>query len=65
MRLAYCEADIQSKKDINERDYSEFDKYYDSAVAAYKIYSENGNSDPEMDKLTQLREEIVRLGWLN
>lgn len=65
VRLAYCEADIQGKTDINERDYSEFDKYYDSAAAAYKIYSENGNSDPEMDKLTRLREEIVRLGWLN
>ena len=63
-RLAYCEADIQGKKDVNERDYSEFDIYYNSAAEAYKVYSANGKTDPEMDRLTQLREEMVELGWL-
>lgn len=63
-RLAYCEADIQGKKDVSERDYSEFDVYYNSAAEAYKVYSANGKTDPEMDRLTQLRNEMVELGWL-
>lgn len=64
VRLAYCEASIQDEKEISERDYSEFDKFYRCAEKAYKSYSENGNSDPEMDKLSQLRAEMVSLGWL-
>lgn len=65
LRLAYCEADIQSRTDINSRDYTEFDNYYLSAEDEYKKYTENGNSDPEMDKLRQLRNEMVSLGWLD
>lgn len=64
VRLAYCEADIQSKKEGAERDYSDFDRYYSEAAEQYEIYTENGNTDPEMDKLTQYRNELVRLGWL-
>lgn len=64
-RLAYCEASIQGQKDINERDYSEFSDFYDLAADAYKVYTENGGSDPEMDKLTQLRNEMANLGWLD
>lgn len=64
-RLAYCEADIQGKLDVDQRDYTEFNNFYNSAENAYKIYTENGNSDPEMDKLKQLRDELVSLGWIN
>lgn len=63
-RLAYCEADIQGKLDAEQRDYTEFNEFYNSAENAYKIYTENGNSDPEMDKLTQLRDELASLGWI-
>ncbi|MBD5145372.1 MAG: protein kinase [Ruminococcus sp.] len=64
-RLAYCEADIQGKLEAEQRDYTEFNEFYNSAENAYKIYTENGNSDPEMDKLTQLRDELASLGWIN
>lgn len=64
-RLAYCEADIQGKLDVDQRDYTEFNNFYNSAENTYKIYAENGNSDPEMDKLKQLRDELVSLGWIN
>ena len=64
IRAAYCEADIQGELDVTERDYSEFDKYYKSAEEEYKKYIQRGNSDPEMEKLTQLRNEMVSLGWL-
>lgn len=64
-RLAYCEAEIQGKHENNERDYTEFDKFYNSAKDAYEIYTANGNSDPEMGKLKQLRDEMVSLGWLD
>ena len=64
-RLAYCEADIQGNLDAEQRDYTEFNEFYNSAENAYKIYTENGNSDPEMDKLTQLRDELASLGWIN
>lgn len=64
-RLAYCEADIQGKLDIGHRDYTEFDKFYNLAEYAYKKYTESGNSDPEMDKLKQLKAELISLGWLD
>ena len=64
LRLAYCEADIQSKKDISERDYSTFDEYYRSAEKAYEAYTENGGSDPEMDRLRELRDQMAEMGWV-
>ncbi|MCM1577921.1 MAG: protein kinase [Ruminococcus sp.] len=64
-RLAYCEADIQSKLDTAERDYSQFDEYYKAAAKWYEVYTANGSSDPEMDKLTALRNEMSALGWLD
>lgn len=64
IRAAYCEADIQGNLDVSERDYSEFDELYKSAAEEYNKYSARGNSDPEMEKLAQLRNEMVSLGWL-
>lgn len=63
-RLAYCEAEIQGKQENDLRDYSDFDKYYQSAKEAYADYSERNGSDPEMEKLEMLRSELVTLGWL-
>lgn len=62
IRLAYCEADMQSRLDVSERDYTAFDEYY---YAALDAYSEYNISDPEMDKLTQIRDELVKLNWLS
>lgn len=61
IRMAYCEADRQSTLDVSERDYSTFDEYYQSALDEYKA---NNVSDPEMDRLTQIRDELVKLDWL-
>ena len=64
LRLAYCEADIQSELDASERDYSEFEKYYLAAEAAYSDYTSDGNSDPEMERLRETREEMKKMGWI-
>lgn len=61
IRLAYCEADIQSKSDVDQRDYTAFDEYYHAAL---KEYQDNNISDAEMDLLTQLREKLSELDWL-
>lgn len=65
IRAAYCEADIQSSLNVNERDYGEFDRLYKRASEEYKKYTDRGSSDPEMEKLTQLKNELVSLGWLD
>lgn len=64
IRLALCEAGLQDQVANEKRDYSLFDEYYKKAAAAYEDYVENGASDPEMERLSQLRAEMVRLGWL-
>ena len=65
IRLAFCEAGLQNQIVNEDRDYSLFDEYYQKAAAAYEDYVKNGASDPEMERLSQLREEMVRLGWLD
>lgn len=61
IRLAYCEADMQGNLDVSERDYTKFDEYFRSAK---KECDENDISDAEMDKLSQIRDELAELGWL-
>ena len=47
--------------DVSERDYTKFDEYFRSAK---KECDENDISDAEMDKLSQIRDELAELGWL-
>lgn len=65
MRQAYLEADRQAKIKNENRDYTLTKQYYDSAV---KLYNENvrpGESDPEMQQLDLLIEQLRNNKWIN
>lgn len=65
MRRAYLEADRQSKIANESRDYALTKQYYDSAV---KLYNENlrpGESDPEMQQLDLLIEQLRVNKWID
>ena len=65
MRRAYLEADIQSGIENEKRDYSLAKEYYDYAS---KLYSENvkpGESDPEMQQLDSLIEQLRINKWID
>ena len=59
-RLAYLEADIQSRKPNEERDYYQMKDYYDRAVALC-----NSQDDEEMQRLNNIMEDIAKGNWFN
>jgi serine/threonine protein kinase len=65
VRQAFLEADRQSKLANEERDYSLTKQYYDRAV---KLYNENvrpGDSDPEMQQLDLMIEQLRVNKWID
>ena len=65
MRQAYLEADRQSKIDNENRDYSLAKQYYENAV---RLYGENiraGESDPEMQQLELLIDQLRVNMWID
>ncbi|MGN0691478.1 MAG: protein kinase, partial [Oscillospiraceae bacterium] len=65
IRLARLEASMQNELDKTKRSYSDFEKFYSLAEKYYADYSQNGNSDPEMESLRQLRQELKDLNWID
>ena len=64
MRQAYLEADRQSKIANESRDYALTKQYYDSAVKLYAEYIRTGESDPEMQQLELLIEQLRANEWI-
>ena len=64
MRLAFLYADWQSVRDIEDRDYSEVEYYYDQATAKYQQAQANGTQDADMQILGNLISQLRSSGWL-
>lgn len=64
MRQAFLEADIQSKKANEERDYSKTKVYYDNALKLYTLGIRDGEADPEMQQLELLMEQLRANEWI-
>ena len=66
MRQAYLEADKQSRTENNQRDYTLTKQYYETAVLLYQNYSgAAADSDPEMQELDILMEQLRLHNWIN
>lgn len=65
MRQAYLEADIQAKKENENRDYAMTKQYYEEAVKLYSQSVNMGESDPEMQKLDYIMEELRINRWID
>lgn len=64
IRLAMCEASMQGELEPERRNYYEFARFYNMAAEQYEEYTLRGNSDPEMERLKELYDELVGLGWI-
>lgn len=65
MRQAYLEADRQSKIANENRDYNQTKQYYDVAVELYRDNVKQGESDPEMQQLDYLVEQLRANKWID
>jgi pentatricopeptide repeat protein len=65
MRQAYLEADRQSHIENENRDYTQTKLYYDAAVALYHENVRPGESDPEMQQLDFIIEQLKANKWID
>lgn len=61
MYYAYVEVKMQENESISERDYKKFAEYYKNAENLYRI---EGATDPEMQNLMDVYEQVEKKGWL-
>jgi serine/threonine protein kinase/lipopolysaccharide biosynthesis regulator YciM len=65
MRQAYLEANRQSKIRNESRDYSLVKQYYDSAAELYKLNVKPRESDPEMQQLDLIIQQLRTNKWID
>lgn len=65
MRKAYLEADRQSKIANERRGYALTKQYYDIALSLYNENVQPGKSDPEMQQLDLLIEQLRANRWID
>jgi serine/threonine-protein kinase len=64
-RLAYLEADVQSSKANEDRDYTIFREYYKKASELYHKDKKNDKGDAEMDFLDGIYREMLEGRWFD
>jgi len=65
MRKAYLEAERQSQIANETRDYAAMKLHYDSAIALHTANARDGESDPEMQQLDALIEQLRANKWID
>jgi serine/threonine-protein kinase len=65
MRRAFLEADRQSRIENEYRDYEATRQYYETAVQMYNENLRPGMSDPEMQQLSLLIEQLRANNWID
>lgn len=65
MRQSFLEADRQSKIKNENRDYSLTKQYYDAAATLYNNNMKPGESDPEMQQLDSIIEQLRANKWIH
>lgn len=64
MRQAFLEADIQAHKTNEERDYNLTAQYYNEAQTLYSENVKPGKSDPEMQQLEEIINQLRANKWI-
>jgi len=65
MRQAFLEADRQSKIRNEDRDYTQVKQYYDRAAELYQASVKPGESDPEMQQLESIIQQLKANKWID
>lgn len=63
-RLAFLEIDKQEQLSNRNRDYSEFEEYYDRALEMYYDQLKDNDTDMEMELLENVYNQVRLGGWL-
>ena len=64
MHYAYLEASKQNQIVNAARDYKKFADYYDKAISLYGKQKKDNQSDPLMDNLSNVYQDVKNGGWL-
>lgn len=64
MRRAFLETDIQAHTDNEKRNYSKTVEYYNQAKAIYEKNVKPGESDPEMQQLEAIIQQLKDNKWI-
>lgn len=64
MRLAFTEIERQNAKPENERDYTEFSKYYKEALERYREQISGNVTNAEMQLLENAYRQLIDGNWL-
>lgn len=65
MRRAFLETDIQAHKDNEKRNYSKTVEYYNQAKAIYEKNIKPGETDPEMQQLEGIIQQLKDNKWID
>lgn len=65
MRRAFLETDIQAHKDNEKRNYSKTVEYYNQAKAIYEKNVKPGETDPEMQQLEGIIQQLKDNKWID
>ncbi len=63
VRLAYLELEKQNQKENSDRDYADFDRYYQEAKTHYEDQVSGNVTDAEMQQLEISRQQVADGGW--
>ena len=63
-RLAFLEIDGQASLDTKQRDYHDFESYFNKCDELYRKSGTKSEIDMEMEYLYQVYDEVVVKGWL-
>ena len=63
-RYAFLEIDRQEKLENENRDYTKFAEYYQKASQMYEEQLQNNQTDPEMELLDHVYQQVQAGGWL-
>lgn len=63
-RYAFLEIDRQEKLENENRDYTKFAEYYRKASQMYEEQLQNNQTDPEMELLDHVYQQVQAGGWL-
>jgi len=64
MRQTFLEIDKQMQLENTERDYYQAQQYYEKASVLYKMFLKPGTSDPEMQQLSLVIDQLRAYGWI-
>ena len=62
--MAFLEIDVQSEKNVNNRDYAMFESYYEKCMTLFEATGKQKDEDMELQLLSNAYDTLVDAGWI-